>query len=73
MADTSKRPTHDVYFVKDRGKDQKGYWTTIGAAWAHEDQMGMSLALDFIPTDLKAGRIQVRVRTEKTKPEEAQQ
>lgn len=71
MADTStpNKPTHDVCFVKDRGKDQKGFWTTIGAAWAHKDSGGLSLQLDFVPTDLTAGRIVVRVRAEKPQGE----
>ena len=52
-------------FVKDRGKDQKGFWTTIGAAWQHKDSGGLTLQLDFIPADLSTGRIVVRVRSEK--------
>ncbi len=74
MADTKNRkPTHDISFVKDRGPDQKGYWTTIGAAWLHDDKNGLNLQFDFLPTDLKTGRIVVRVRTEKPATEEAAQ
>jgi len=40
MTDTpkpaSKTPTHVAYHVKD-GNSGKGYWTRIGAAWAHAD------------------------------------
>lgn len=70
MAESNK-PTHDVCFVKDRGTDKKGFWTTIGAAWLHKDTAGMSLQLDFIPADLSAGRIVVRIRTEKPQGETA--
>ena len=72
MADTKNRkPTHDISFVKDRGPDQKAFWTTIGAAWMHDDKNGLNLQLDFLPVDLKAGRIVIRVRTEKPATEEA--
>lgn len=68
----SKKPTHDICFVKDRGKDQKGFWTTIGAGWLHQDTAGMSLQFDFLPTNLSAGRIVVRIRSEKPQEESAQ-
>ncbi|MFO0734198.1 MAG: hypothetical protein U0361_25180 [Nitrospiraceae bacterium] len=64
MAESNK-PTHDICFVKDRGKDQKGYWTTIGAAWMHKDTAGLNLQFDFIPTDFASGRVVVRIRTDK--------
>lgn len=74
MADTKNRkPTHDICFVKDRGDKQKAYWTTIGAAWMHDDKNGLNLQFDFVPVDVKAGRIVVRVRTEKSATEEAAQ
>jgi hypothetical protein len=68
--ETSKKPTHDLCFVRER-KDQKAHWTKIGAAWAHEDNGGLNLQFDFLPTDLSKGRIVVRVRTEKTQGEAA--
>jgi len=37
-------PTHTAYQVSD-GKD-KGYWTRIGAAWAHKDGKGFSIQLE---------------------------
>ena len=67
---TTNKPTHDVCFVKHR-EGRKGYWTTIGAAWAHKDSGGLSLQLDFVPTDLASGRIVVRVRSEKPQGEDA--
>lgn len=74
MADktTTNKPTHDICFVRER-KDQKAFLTTIGRAWAHKDAGGMNLQLDFLPADLSAGRIVIRVRTEKPLHEEAAQ
>lgn len=74
MADntTPNRPTHDICFVRER-KDQKGFWTTIGRAWAHKDGGGMNLQLEFLPTDLSLGRIVIRVRSEKPATGEARQ
>lgn len=66
---TTNKPTHDVCFVKDRGEGQKGIWTDIGAAWAHKDNGGLNVQLDFIPADLGKGRIVIRVRTEKPQGE----
>jgi hypothetical protein len=71
MADQTNKPTHDVCFVEDR-KGKKGFWTRIGAAWAHKDNGGLSLELDFLPLNVAAGRIVVRVRTEKPSEEAAQ-
>jgi hypothetical protein len=72
MADTQPRnkPTHDVCYVKER-KGQKAYWTTIGAAWAHKDQMGLNVQLDFIPLDTTDGKLVIRVRAEKPATGEA--
>lgn len=57
-------PTHDICFVRER-KDQKGFWTTIGRAWAHKDNGGLNLQFDFMPVDFGKGRVVVRVRSEK--------
>jgi hypothetical protein len=44
MSDTSntssKTPTHIVYHVRDGANGQNGFWTRIGAAWAHKDGKG---------------------------------
>ena len=74
MADnaTPNKPTHDICFVEDRGKDKKGHWTNIGAAWMHKDKNGLNLQLDFLPVNVAKGRIVVRVRTEKSNGEAAQ-
>ncbi|QEL18764.1 hypothetical protein [Limnoglobus roseus] len=57
---TSKAPTHIAYQVRD-GKNDKGFWTRIGAAWQHKDGNGLNIQLDCVPLD---GRIQLRVATE---------
>ena len=46
---TSKRPTHRVYAVTKTEGSDKGFWTTIGAAWAHQDGKGFSVKLDYLP------------------------
>ena len=45
---TSKRPTHRVYAVTKTEGSDKGFWTTIGAAWAHQDGKGFSVKLDYL-------------------------
>ena len=49
------KPTHDVFYVKDLGKDKKGFWTKIGAAWQHREGTGFQMKLDLIPADPNAG------------------
>jgi hypothetical protein len=44
-----KRPTHRVYAVTKTEGNDKGFWTTIGAAWAHKDGKGFSVKLEFLP------------------------
>jgi hypothetical protein len=56
-----KSPSHVVYHVRERG-GQKGFWTRIGAAWAHQDGKGFNVQLEVVPLD---GRISLRVASEK--------
>ena len=56
---TGKVPTHIAYQVREGA--QKGYWTRIGAAWAHKDGQGFSIQLDCVPLD---GRISLRAASE---------
>jgi hypothetical protein len=58
---TSKTPSHYAYHVRD-GKDSKGYFTKVGAAWPHKDGRGFSLQLDMVPLD---GRVSLRTVDEK--------
>ena len=67
MSNQSKpnQPTHDILHVKgDKRKGERVYYTTIGAAWLHEDGKGLNLQLDFLP-NATTGRIIIRVREDK--------
>jgi hypothetical protein len=71
---TAAKPTHDVRFVRDNGKDRdgnerKGSLSTNGAAWADKDGKGLPLKLDCLPIELTAGDLVVRVRSWKTQRE----
>lgn len=51
-------PLYNAYTVSDaKGEGQKGYWTKIGAMFAHEDGDGGTLVLDALPL---GGRIVLR-------------
>ena len=50
----SNKPTLYAYAVKDRGRNQKGIWTRIGAAWPHEKGKGFTIELEAFPI---SGRI----------------
>jgi uncharacterized protein (DUF736 family) len=54
---TSNKPTHRVYAVTKRG--EKSHWQDVGAAWAHKDQKGLNLKLDYLP--LNGAEIVLRV------------
>lgn len=61
-ATASKAPSHIAYQVRD-GKEGKGFWTRIGAAWQHQsDGNGFNIQLEAVPLD---GRIVLRVASEK--------
>ncbi len=57
----AKSPSHVAYQVRDR-EGAKGFWTRIGAAWAHADGKGFNVQIETVPLD---GRITLRVATEK--------
>lgn len=57
---SGKAPTHIAYQVRE-GKNDKSYWTRIGAAWQHRDGKGFNLQLQSVPLD---GNIQLRVASE---------
>jgi len=44
---SGRQPTHVIWAVQKNG--DKGFWTSVGAAWAHEDGDGMSLKLNLLP------------------------
>jgi hypothetical protein len=60
-SNSSKAPTHIAYQVRNV-EGQSGFWTRIGAAWAHADGQGFSIQIDAVPLD---GRIALRVPSEK--------
>lgn len=57
------RPSHGIYHVT--GDGQEARWTKIGAAWAHDDNGGLSLAVDYLPTGTQ-GRLVIRKAKPKT-------
>jgi hypothetical protein len=57
----SKTPTHIAYHVRNNNSGE-GFWTRIGAAWAHADGSGFNIQIETVPLD---GRITLRVATEK--------
>lgn len=57
---TGKLPSHVAYQVRDR-EGGKGFWTRIGAAWAHADGNGFNIQIEAVPLD---GRITLRVVTD---------
>jgi hypothetical protein len=57
-----KAPTHIAYHVRGRGEGKKGFWTRIGAAWAHSDGNGFNIQLEVSPLD---GSITLRTASEK--------
>ena len=61
-ATTSKTPSHLVYHVRDNNNGGKGFWTRIGAAWAHQDGNGFNVQLECVPLD---GRIVLRIPSDK--------
>lgn len=65
---SSRRPTHRVYSVFRRNENDKGRWTEIGAAWAHNDGKGFSLKLEHLP--LNGGDIVVRIPEDKAQGQE---
>lgn len=48
-----KKPALIAFNVKEGRNGGKGFWTRIGAAWAHENGEGFNLQLDMIPLDGK--------------------
>ena len=60
MTDTStqssKKPSHVAYQVRDTGHGKKGYWNRIGVAWTTKGN-GFSIQLESVPLD---GRIVLR-------------
>jgi hypothetical protein len=60
-ARNSKAPSHIAYQVRDR-EGGNGFWTRIGAAWAHKDGNGFNIQLECVPLD---GKVTLRLASEK--------
>ena len=61
---SDKKPTHTVYYSRNRGGDKKDQLTAIGAAFAHTGD-GYGLTID-VPLTLSAGdRLVLLKRKEK--------
>ena len=56
----SKAPAFIAWNIT--GKEDKPFWTRIGAAWGHKDSKGFTLQLDMLPIN---GRIVLREPSEK--------
>jgi len=46
----SLRPTHTIYFVRDRGDAQKPFWDRIGTGWTSKDGR-LSCKRDSLPVN----------------------
>ena len=48
-----KGPDFVAFNVREGKDGGKGFWTRIGAAWAHDDGEGFNLQLELVPLDGK--------------------
>lgn len=64
MSNTSKKPSHNVYTVRDGGENDSDFWTKIGVAFAHNDGKGFSVILEAFPVD---GKLTIRAQEAKPK------
>ena len=53
----SRSPAFIAWHVA--GTDEKAFWTRIGAAWPHQDRVGLTLQLEALPVGF-TGRIVLR-------------
>jgi hypothetical protein len=61
-----KAPALRAYHVREGKDGSKGFWTPIGAAWAHDDGNGFNIQIDMVPLDGK-----IVLRTPKAEEEGA--
>ena len=57
-----KASSYIAYQVRDRGEGEKGFFTRMGAAWAHKDGNGFNIQLEAFPIE---GRVVLRTPSEK--------
>lgn len=48
----SNRPTHNVYSVRDIGRE-KPFWGKVGVAWTHKDSKGFTQKLDILGLEVE--------------------
>jgi hypothetical protein len=48
-----KGPDFVAFSVREGNDGGKGFWTRIGAGWAHDDGEGFNLQLELVPLDGK--------------------
>ncbi|MEL6734609.1 MAG: hypothetical protein AAFO98_01840 [Pseudomonadota bacterium] len=65
MSDNKNKPSHFVYHVSRKESDEKGHWTRVGAAWAHQDGDGFTLRLEAMPL---SGELVIRTPRSDEKP-----
>ncbi|WP_138477119.1 hypothetical protein [Dyadobacter bucti] len=59
-----KKPTHTVYFVRNKEGIEKAEWIKTGVAWEHSDHEGLNLSMDCL-----GQKVSLTVRKNKPKPE----
>jgi hypothetical protein len=65
MAKDNPTPTYHAYVVTKReGKDD--WWTQIGSAWSHGDQLGFNLVLQALPITGPDGECKIVLRPPKS-------
>ena len=45
----TKKPDYIAYVVSKREGQEKGFWNSIGAAWANADGEGINIVLHALP------------------------
>lgn len=61
---SSKKPSHNVYTVREGGEKGSDFWTKIGVAFSHNDGKGFSVILEALPVD---GKLTIRQHEPKDK------
>jgi hypothetical protein len=46
--EVDRRSRGDTVFTIDK-RSEKGFWTTVGAVWAHQDGKGLTVRLNLVP------------------------
>jgi hypothetical protein len=65
MAKDNSTPAYHAYVVTKReGKDD--WWTQIGSAWEHADQLGLNIVLQALPIPGPDGECKIVLRPPKT-------